>query len=254
MLVVRSTHGLAGVLAAAVALALAQPGPALAGDEALQGAVSGDLAGLSDDEIDARISFIEERLDDDQLHAQIWQYGFTAGYGLGALYGTIGASVTNDNDQRVEFIVTGAKAFVGVGRLLYAPHPGRHGAEAIRELPGETREDRLRRLTVAEELLDENADRARSRWAWQRHLTNVALNMAGFGVIWTLGEEGSAISSTLVGIAVGEAMAFSMPWRAEDDLEDYRARFAGAERDRVSWSLEPMVLRSGSGLALRVNF
>lgn len=227
---------------------------ALAENELSQGAISGNLARLNDDEIDARVAFIEERLDDGQLHAQIWQYGFTTGYGLGALYGTVGASITNDNDQRVEFIVTGAKAFIGVGRLLYSPHPARHGAEPVREVQGSGREDRLRRLAVAEDLLDENAERARSRWAWQRHVANIALNMAGFGVVWTLGEEGAAISSTALGIVVGEAMAFSMPWRAEDDLEDYRVRFEGAGRDRVSWSLEPMVLKSGSGLALRLSF
>jgi hypothetical protein len=251
---VENTRVLTVALAITVSLALTALRPALAQDETEHGAISGDLAGLPDDEIDARIAFIEERLDDGQLNSQIWQYGFTTGYGIGALYGTIGASVTGDNDQRVEFIVTGAKAFIGVGRLLYAPHPGRHGAEPIRAVQGDLREDRLRRLQVAEDLLEVNADRARSRWAWQRHVTNLALNMAGFGVIWTLGEEGAAISSTLVGIAVGEAMAFTMPWRAEDDLEDYRARFDGARRDRMSWSLEPMVLRSGSGLALRLNF
>ena len=79
----------------------------------------GRKVGLSDEEIDRRVAFIEERLDDGQLHAQIWQYGFTAGYGGAAIaFGAIFVPITGDKDARVNYITTAVKAAFGTARLL----------------------------------------------------------------------------------------------------------------------------------------
>jgi hypothetical protein len=54
-----------------------------------------------------------------------------------------------------------------------------------------------------------------------------------------------------VGIAVGEAMTFSHPWKSDDDLADYEQRFAGAPApSRVSFSIGPW----RQGAALRIGF
>ena len=214
------------------------------------GAISGNLSSLSDAEVDTRIRFLEERLDAGRRNAQIWQYGFSYGYGLGAVIGTVRASTTHSADTRVNSIVTAAKATFGTARLLLAPHPARHGADAMRALPGATREDRLRRLAAGEELLQRIVRRADSRWSWKRHAANLAVNAAGAAVVWPLGDRDDALIGAAVGIVVGEIMTFTMPWRSIDDAEAYRQRFGLARKAGLRFSLAPLP----TGLALRVDF
>jgi hypothetical protein len=220
-----------------------------------QGAYSGDLTGLSDEELERRTQFISERLDDGQLHSQIWQYGFTAGYGLGVVIGTYKAiDERNAKDHKLaNGIVTAVKATFGVGRLLYSPNPGRNGSEAIQAIGGETREDRIARLHTAESELYDVERRAESRWAWQRHAGNLAINGAGAAIIAGLGGNSAALESGLVGVTVGTIMAFSMPWRGVDDAEDYRQMIRGdnlPDDPEVSWNL----YSTGTGLGIHVDF
>jgi hypothetical protein len=52
-----------------------------------------------------------------------------------------------------------------------------------------------------------------------------------------------------VGIAVGEAMILSHPWKGRSDLEEYQAAFSPSI-PRTSWSIQPY----HAGLRLQVNF
>jgi hypothetical protein len=238
---------------AAASSAPAQQAPSSGGSA--QGAYSGDLAQLSDEELDQRTQFISERLDDGQLHSQIWQYGFTAGYSLGVVIGTYQAiDERNAKDHKLAAgIVTAVKASFGVARLLYAPNPGRNGSEAIQAIGGETREDRIARLYTAESELHDVEKRAESRWDWQRHAGNLAVNGAGAAVIAGLGGSSKAIESGVVGVVVGTIMTFSMPWRGVDDAEDYRQMIRGdklPDDPEVSWNL----YSTGTGLGIQLDF
>ncbi len=237
------------------AISWAQEGAEAEAEDPNRGALSGDLSRLDDAELEARIAFIEERMDEGRTHAQVWQYGFTGGYGAGVAIGVIGATTTNDSDNRVNHIVTGIKGAFGVTRMLWAPHPGRHGADPIRDVQGDTRDDKIRRLAVAEDLLEENAERSESRWAWERHVMNAGVNAAGGIAVGLLGETEDAIVSSVIGFAVGTAHAFLMPWRYTGDRDDYLARFEGAETSRIEWDISPMVTADGTaGLQLGLQF
>ena len=183
------------------------------------GAITGDLTGLSDAEIDARVAFLVDRLEQGQRNARIWQYGFATGWGLGIGLGTAQAIATHKSDTRVTGIVTAVKGAIGTTRMLLFPHPGRLGADAVLAVPGDSRPARLERLALAEEQLDQTARYARSRTQWLPHLANVALNLAGGGVILGLGDAKDAAISTGVGIVAGEIMVLTKPWRSLADLE-----------------------------------
>jgi hypothetical protein len=220
-----------------------------------QGAYSGDLTQLSDEELEQRTQFISERLDDGQLHSQVWQYGFTAGYSLGVVIGTYQAiDERNAKDHKMAAgIVTATKAAFGVARLLYAPNPGRNGSEAIQAIEGETREDWIARLHTAESELHDVERRAESRWDWKRHAGNLAVNGAGAAVIAGLGGSSKAIESGVVGVVVGTIMTFTMPWRGVDDAEDYRNMILDdnlPQDPEVSWNL----YSTGTGLGVQVDF
>lgn len=219
------------------------------------GAYSGDLDALSDEELERRTAFISERLDEGKLHAQVWQYGFTSGYSIGIVWGTVQAlTSTDDQDEDVaNGAVTAGKAVIGTARLLFWSHPGRHGAEAVEAIDPGTREGRLARLRKAESVLRDVESRSASRWDWRRHAGNFALNGAGAAIIAGLGGKRLAVQNGVVGVVVGTLMTFSMPWRGVDDAEAYRRLIRGdvvPDDPEVSWNLYP----TGAGVGLRVHF
>jgi hypothetical protein len=216
------------------------------------GAITGDLTGLSDAEIDARVAFLVDRLEQGQRNARIWQYGFTTGWGLGIGLGTAQAIATDKSDTRVNGIVTAVKGAIGTTRLLLFPHPGRLGTDAVLAVPGDSRAARLERLALAEEQLDLTARYARRRTNWLPHLANVAINLAGGGVILGLGDAKDAAISTGVGILAGEILVWTQPWRSLADLEAYRRDFTsnGPHRPVVSWRIVPTL----GGASLEVRF
>jgi hypothetical protein len=225
------------------------------GAAAQTGVFSGDLSELSDEEVSQRYDFIRQRLDEGQRNSQIWQYGFTSGWSLGVVIGATQASLATDKIQRTSGIVTSVKAAGGVARLLLSPNPGRHGSENLEVLPATSQEDRLNRLAAAEALLSDVEERALDRRSWKRRAGNVGTNLAGAGVILGVGGFNDAWDDALisfgVGTLAGEIMSFTMPWRGEDDANDYRGRFIeGPHKPKVSWGVAPTM----NGLALHVTF
>ena len=205
---------------------------------------------LSDSDLDARLRFLEDRLDAGQRYTQYWQWGWTGGYATGIIIGTVQAIDENKNKKKVDDIVTAVKSVIGTSRMVFFPHPGRHGAEAMRAIPGDSREAKLQRLAEGEELLKKVAKRAEQRTNWKSHAGNIALNAAGGAFIFGFGRDKDAGISMGVGIAVGTAQILSAPKRGIQDLEDYETRFGMKTASRFDW----MVVPTMGGVALQVTF
>ena len=109
------------------------------------------------------------------------------------------------------------------------------------------------RLRIGEELLRENAKESASRWSWKRHAANVAINVAGGLIVAEGFDESRGWRSAGIGIAVGEIMTFSHPWKADKDLVEYEQRF-GTTPDLaprpITWNVAPSL----GGVQLSVNF
>jgi hypothetical protein len=209
-----------------------------------------DRSGLSDSELDARLAFLEERLDGGETYAKVWQWGWTSGYSLGIVYGTAKAIDVDTNRRRVNHIVTAVKSTIGTTRLLLWRHPGRNGADEMRSIEGDARDAKLARLAKGEEVLENVARRAEQRWDWKAHAGNVALNLAGAGFIFGFGKDSDAWESLGVGIGVGTLNILSAPKRGIQDLSDYETRFGIKTADRFDWMIVPTV----SGAALVLTF
>lgn len=215
------------------------------------GVISGDLTRLNDDEVVRRTEFITTRLEDGEFGAEVWQYGFTAGYAVGAVMGTTQAILAGDEAARASAIVTAVKATFGTGRLVYAPHPGRHGSADILALPGSTPEERVKRLRAAEDVLADVEHSAMSRTSWKRRASNWGLNLVGGGVVWAFDDPAAGAVSAGIGIAVGELMGYLLPSRGIQDASDYRRNIESAPTEpKSSWMLVPQT----RGLALHVSF
>jgi hypothetical protein len=207
-----------------------------------------ELEDLSAAEAGARLEFLEERLDQGRFAAQAWQYGWTGVFGAGLALGAAQTFTADDGDERVYHIVGAVKSALALGQMITDPIPGRLGADPVRAVPDGTAEGRLRRLAVGERRLVENAAHAESRFSWRRHLEGVTTNLIGGAAIWTLGNGGDALVSTLSGIAIGELQIWTEPWRATSDLADYRSSFPSTMAS-IEWQLRPRL--NGVEIAFR---
>ena len=213
-------------------------------------AVTANPSSLSSSELDSRIAFIEERLDAHRTHAYRWQWGWMGIYGAGLVVQSLRAGISEDNEHQADYVVSAVKAAGGVARMYLAPHPARNGADELREMSASSREAKARKLAHAEATLIENAKFTSRRKSLKAHAANVLVNVAGGAIIWGLGAPSDALSSTLVGIAVGTANIMSSPWYGEQDLADYKARFGSGSARGWDWKLVPTL----GGAAVQVTF
>ncbi|MFV1978203.1 MAG: hypothetical protein ACC649_02515 [Myxococcota bacterium] len=234
--------------------------------------ITRNSSGLSDSELDARLAFLEERLDGGERYAKIWQWGWTGGYALGVVIG-VGEAIfccsnrksgpgtrkvnggfhsakEKRNEQRVTYYVTAVKGVIGTTRMLFWRHPGRNGADSMRAIEGDSREAKLARLAEGEEVLQDVAKRAEERTNWKSHAGNIGLNLAGAGFIFGFGRDSDAWESLGVGIGVGTLHILSAPKRSIQDLDDYQTRFGMKTANRFNWTIVP----SMGGVALKVTF
>jgi hypothetical protein len=201
-----------------------------------------DHASLSDAQIDQRIQFLEQRLDDSRTHGQIWYWSWFAINGGSMVGNGIVAGMSGQHDDRVNYWTGAALGAIGVADLLLRPLEARYGADPVRGLPEATREEKLAKLRAAEDQLQRNAERAEQRTQVLPYVGNAGLALAAGLVVGLWGEEGSGIQtgvSTLIG---GALNILSQPGRPEQDWESYLAttggRTAGVDVDVVLATFE----------------
>lgn len=231
-LILVATIGLNVCIALGALAADDHPSPALE--------VPARLQTLSEEQVSERLRFAEERLDYRRRYAQGWQYGWTSFYGLGVAVQSYQAARTDSAGRRADYIASSIKAVGGIAEKLINPLRARKGAEALREMPDATREDRLRRLARAEDLLRTDAKQAQRRYSVLRHGGNIAVNSLAAVIVSNAFEtdEDRAWKSAAVGMLVGEAMIWSQPWWPRRHLKEYEARF-GLSGPQVSWQIVP---------------
>jgi hypothetical protein len=192
-----------------------------------------------DPDTSARLRFLEDRLDARRTYADWWWKGWTGFYGIGTVVETVQAATEDDEGKQADYAVSAAKAAFGTVRVALYPPIARGGADPMRAVPLDGAGACRERLDVGERLLRESAHESESRWSWKRHLANVGINVAGGLIVAEGFDESDGWISAGVGIAVGEAMTFSHPWKADDDLAEYERRFEGPAAPRVSWHVLP---------------
>jgi hypothetical protein len=223
-----------------------------AGDPPFPGLVgSQDPNALTEDQIDKRLAFLTERLDDTQLHAAAWNYGWLTVNGGGMIWSAVNAGLDDGND-RINNAMQAGKSLIGVTYILTDPMPGRHGADPIRALPSSTRAEKLEQLEQAERLFRQTVRRSQERKSWLMHIGNFGLHAVTASVLLGLGEEKDAAMSFFIDSAVGELQIWTRPWEPVQDWEEYQRLVATGlpEQPQTSWRIAP----TGRGLTLLVGF
>lgn len=212
---------------------------------------SQDPASLTEAQIDKRLAFLTSRLDDTQLHAAAWQYGWMTINSGGAVWSSFNAARHNGTDQINDAMQAG-KSVIGITYLLVDPMPGRHGADPIRALPSATRAEKLAHLEEAERLFRKTVRRSEERKSLLMHIGNVGLHVITSSVLLGLGAEKDAWMTFLIDTASGEVQIWSRPWEPVGDWEEYQRLVATGlpEEPRTSWRIAPR----DRGLALLIEF
>jgi hypothetical protein len=196
-----------------------------------------DHASLSDVQIDQRIRFLEQRLDDSKTHGQIWFWSWLA-INSGSMVGNgIVAGTRSEHDDQVNYATGAVLGAIGVADQFLRPLEARYGADPIRGLPEATREQKLAKLRAAEDQLRRNALRAEGRHQVLPYAGNAGLALAAGLVVGLWGEQGAGIEtgiSTLIGGAIN---ILTEPGRPAQDWQSYLAmtgrRTAGVDVDVV---------------------
>ncbi len=222
------------VPAAMLAATVAGGGPASAAPRR----IALDLSSLSDQQVTERRDFLEQRLDDEQLHAQLWQYGWTA-FNAGTMIDSAVQAATDDRRvDRNTNIVRAVEGAYGVAAMFLRPLPARFGADPVHEMPDATPEERRAQLVAADDLLQRSADRAEEPYQVLPHIGVFGINLLAGIAVWQLADLPHAYRTVLPGILIGEAQLWTLPEGPSDDLKAYHDRFGGGA-NQASWWIAP---------------
>jgi hypothetical protein len=184
------------------------------------------LSSMSDEEIAARTSFIEERLRRNSRHALAWQASWTAIYAGGMVVQTGRAVVAESTSERADLIVSASKATIGTLSRVLRPPRAVLGARPLARVAGDSREERVNRLLMAEALARYDARQADNRYSWIAHTVNIGLNVAGALIVHlAFHDPERAWTSAAIGIAVGELQIWTQPWQPKRAWEAYQRSY-----------------------------
>lgn len=195
----------------------------------------------SDEEVKARLGFIQTALESGQGRARAWKYGWLGGYSaasavqLGLAIGnasdikpvddTLDDSVNDDRKSAQDMLVGGSTTALGFIGLLIDPFTPASASGRLRSLPESTPEERRVKLREAEDLLRRCARREEDGRSLMSHLMNLGVNAAA-GVVH-LAVFKRTWTDALLNFGLGEAVSlfgiFTMPHRAIQDWRNYEA-------------------------------
>jgi hypothetical protein len=187
-----------------------------------------------DADTEARLEFIEGRLDANQHMEKIWWGSWLAVFSIGAAYG-ITAGVLEDNNEKADaYYVTAAKSTLGIIDLTVRPHVGRLGAAPIRAIPKTSAASCAERLRLAEHTLEKANDMSSMRWSWKRHLTSLVLNLgAGIAIAEGADEPEQGWRDFGVSEVSSEVHIWTHPTANHDAWAEYHEKFNGAPAARA---------------------
>ena len=201
---------------------------------------------------EARLAFLEQRLDAGRLHAQLWNGGWLA-INVGGLAASVAtAAGTDQGDVRAFNVVQASQAALGItDMLVLRPMPGTHGADPLREAAarGVSLDERV---ALGERMLVQAARRQDDHYDWRVHFGNFMLQAVSAGVLFALDEPRYAGLTLGIGLVAGEAFIWSEPNRALGDLDAYRKLVdtGVAARDSLQWSFGP----TANGVAVELRY
>jgi hypothetical protein len=208
---------------------------------------------ISEAQIERRLTYLTDVLDDNKLHAVSWQLGWMFIDSGGAMVST-GQAATEDDQHRAYLVMRAVKGWIGFVYLAVNPVPGLRGAEPIRRMPSQTREDKLNQLVAAEDLLAASAARSRQRFSWAYHIGNLLFNAAAAGAVYATGDHSRALQALLLDTAAGELQVWTQPWEPPGQWEEYERMVAADQGTAVLPRFDWRLVAVPGGIGVQARF
>ncbi len=212
---------------------------------------------LPDSVVKDRIEYIQKLLDKGKPAANLWWKGWLYGYSAATVIQGAVVFTSDKLESRQDMVLGAATTLVGAaGQLIMPMTPASAPAKLIL-IPGETPEERIKKLEYAEKLFEASANREKDGRSWQMHAASSAVNL-GSGIITWLGFD-RTIKSGLINFAINEviteAQIWTQPTRAIRDYKKYREKYkSGVPQASDKLKSSFFVSVCPGGLALRVVF
>ncbi|MFA6947322.1 MAG: hypothetical protein WC220_15620 [Pedobacter sp.] len=200
---------------------------------------------MPDSLITKRFQFIKNTLEHDKVNTQRWWYGWLGAYsaatiGQGAVY-----FISNGKSMRQDMALGAATTLLGVAGQFISPFIPGNEPEQLILIPATTRRERLKKLAIAEELLNECAKRENLAMNWKNHALTGAVNLGG-GLITWLGFKRTVwdgIGYFALNSIITETQIWTQPTLAKRNYRKYRQKFPENEQGisyqpEINWYLE----------------
>ena len=214
-----------------------------------------------DDAVHVETRRILAVLEADEQPGKAWWYGWGGVYGGMLISQSVGSHYVGEKVPGDYFEYEGFRANLAVGALgsslgllsvVLIPFPATSAAGELRDAPGRTPAERLKRLRLARRLLDRTASSERFATSIWVHIAST-LVPAGLGAILYLKYDrlGSGLFTFVGGSAIGQVRIGTVPTTA---LREVEARGRGLAMaltpPQFVWSIAP----HPGGAALRLTF
>jgi hypothetical protein len=218
--------------------------------------LSGQVS-ISDSITAEQIEYINKLINQDKKNAQIWWYGWLAGYSAATVAQGIVFFSTDIKSTRQDMALGAATTALGAAGQLIAPLiPKTLSIEDCRNAENPVSPSSYR-LTYSEELLKEIAEREKKGRSWKMHALTGAVNLST-GLITWLGFKRSVwegVEIFALNTAVTELQIWTQPTRAIKDYKNYCAKYGTVSGTEASISeKEWIVLVYPGGIKIELNF
>jgi hypothetical protein len=212
---------------------------------------------ISDSLINERIRYIQKVLDNGKPNADLWWYGWLAGYSAATIGQGAVCLSSNEKGTKQDMALGAATTLLGAAGQLLSPMTPGSAPVQLAQLPEDNYESRLQKLKSAEELLKASAMREKSGRSWQIHVISSAVNLTS-GLITWLGFKRNiwaGVGNFALNSVITEAQIWTQPTRAMKDYQDYCQRFKSGDSP-VSLKSNPSwyVGVAPGGLEVRIVF
>jgi hypothetical protein len=240
---------------AALVLALACAPPSLA----LADACPDELP--SDEEVQARLAWIERRIENDEDDVRRWFTGVLVFHAALAGANLALALSTPDDQNRIDFIVTTAGSSLGLVTLLATTPPILGAGDSLRSLPRSTATERYVALRIAEERLRRSASASSFVRGEVASLLSLAYIEAASLTLLFLGRYVTSIIHAIGGTLIGQGRLLLHPTGSIDAWRAYAAAHPDAGCSPlarydpgVRLAIAPSAGPNGAGLSLQLVF
>jgi hypothetical protein len=210
-----------------------------------------------DSVITERIQLIQNMLDRGRPNANLWWYGWLAGYSAATITQGAVFVLSNEKATRQDMVLGAATTLLGAaGQLLTPNEPGR-APDRLLQIQGVDEDTRRQKLKDAEELLKASALREKAGRSWKIHVITGAVNVSS-GLITWLGfnrDLWAGVQNFALNTIITETQIWTQPTRAMKDYQNYCRRFKKGEelaaiRHDISW----FVSTYPGGIELKIVF